>query len=86
MGAAGDLRAHQRIFRVKCICVDSLQIVASCIVIPVAGGTVEMLCTDSVFLHRSEHFQLVGFGSLIELRESILQRIADLFTQILYLL
>ena len=73
VGAAGDLRAHQRGLGVEHVGVDPLQIVPAEIVIAVAGGSGEAGGGDPVFLHRPQHLGLIVFRNLVNGGEAVFQ-------------
>ena len=87
MGAAGDLRAHQRGLGVEGIGVDALQIVATHVVIAIAGGGGKALGADAVFLHRADDLGLIILRHAVDLieplpecRQNVLSKLKDLRT------
>ena len=59
MGSACDLRSYQCIFRVECIRIYLFQRIPSVIVVAISGTSGKMFCTDTVFLHGMQYFQLI---------------------------
>ena len=87
MGAAGDLRAHQRGLGVKGVGVDALEIVAAHVVIAIAGGGGKALGADAVFLHRADDLGLIILRHAVDLieplpecRQNVLSKLKDLRT------
>ena len=86
MGAAGDLRSHQRCLRAKDMGIDAFQIVPSVIIVAVAGGGIEMHGSQAVGLHGLDHLGLIVLRHGInvgELRNDLLQ---NLCTEVQHLL
>ena len=66
VGAAGDLRTHQRSLRMKNVCIDFFQVVTAQVIIAVAGGGGEAGGGNLVLLHGREDLGLVVFRNLID--------------------
>ncbi len=66
MGAAGDLRPHQRRLRTEAVGVDPLQRVPPLVVVAVAGGEVEVVGGHAVFLHGGDDLELVLLGDTVD--------------------
>ena len=71
MGAAGDLRPYQRVFRVKIRGIDSLEPVPSDVVISVSGRSFKVCFADMRVLHSLYDPELVIFRRLIDLPEAL---------------
>ena len=59
VGAAGDLRANQRILRVEVVGIHLLEAVPSDVIVAVAGGAGEVCLSDVGILHRLDNAQLI---------------------------
>ena len=73
VGAAGDLGTHQRRLGAEAVGVDPLQIVAALVVVAVAGGEIEVIGGQPVFLHGGDDLHLVGLGNGVDLGEALRQ-------------
>ena len=81
MGAAGDLRAHQRILRVEKGCIYLLQGIPAQVIVAVTSSAKETRLADPAFLHGQSHFQLIIFCRLVNLPEALLQGSKNLFSE-----
>ena len=86
MGAAGNLRTHQGIFRSEGRCVYLFQGISSQIIIAVAAGGVEAGFADPVGLHGVDHLQLIILCSLSDLLKTVCQGAENLLAEFPHLL
>ena len=66
VGAAGDLRPHQRSLRVEHICIDPFQIVPALVIVAVAGGGGKVGGIYPILLHGGQDLGLIVFRRLVD--------------------
>ena len=66
VGAAGNLRPHQRSLRVEHICIDPFQIVPALVIVAVAGGGGEVGGIYPIPLHGGQDLGLIVFRRLVD--------------------
>ncbi len=66
MCAAGDLRAHQRIFPAKTGGIHLFERISSHVAVTVARAAVKALRADAVLLHCPDDFHLVIFCPVVD--------------------
>ena len=67
MCAASDLRADQGVFSSEVGGVDFFQPVPPDVVIPIAGGSLQVCFSDMALLHGADDTQLIVFRCLVDL-------------------
>ena len=79
MGSAGDLGTDEGIFRMENMGVYGLKSISPQVIIAVPGRSKQTGLAYFGILHGFDNFQLVIFGSIVDLRKSFFESFQDAF-------